>query len=83
MKITTKNTSELHVRTQTLYVAGREVLEQFQVVETAERAFQTAIVEYMAGLIEVDVRMTFQLVERKTVEIEFPDGVSRHLEIRQ
>ena len=53
--------SELHVRSQPLDVALCEILQQTEVVYAVERSFQAAVVYDAARLIEVDVRMVFQL----------------------
>ena len=45
---------------------------QLQVVKTLQGTMQTAILDDGLGLIERDVRMALQLVERQTVEVYLP-----------
>ena len=64
--------SELHVRLQAADGFWREVAMQLQVVKTLQGTMQTAIFDDGLGLVERDVRMALQLVERQAVEVYLP-----------
>ena len=59
-----------YIRAETFDLFGREVLKQAELAEVGYLAFETAIVTYLTGLIEVDIWVTAKLTERQSVYIQ-------------
>lgn len=66
--------SERYVRPQAVDGRLGKVFREAQVVETLKRAVKATVVCDGTSLIEIDVGMALQLVERKLVDVQFPWG---------